>query len=245
MSNEELVKLYQQGDKKALEELIRNNEGMVHAIANRFYIKNNAIEKDDLIQEGCLGVINAAKRYNLNHEKKANFLTYMFYCVQTSIGALVAGKTSKDKKNLELNYCTSLNKELGEKSKTELGDILEDETNSIEELEHKMYIQELHKDLTKLMNEHLSLKEREVIALFFGWDGFYAMQLKEIDELLKVNSALEKNKALNKLRKTSWARKKINEHLEEQIMEIKSRSMLKEKNVDMLIILEDVRKRRA
>lgn len=53
MSNEELVLKYQKGDKQALESIIRANEKMVIKLANKFYTeKTNAVDKNDLIQEG-------------------------------------------------------------------------------------------------------------------------------------------------------------------------------------------------
>ena len=36
MSNEELVQLYQNGDKKALEKLIQSNTGIINKIANKY-----------------------------------------------------------------------------------------------------------------------------------------------------------------------------------------------------------------
>ena len=69
MSNEELVQLYQNGDNKALEELILANEGIIYKIANKYEGINRELELDDLIQEGILGLIEAAKRYDFNNEK--------------------------------------------------------------------------------------------------------------------------------------------------------------------------------
>lgn len=51
MTNEELVQLYQNGDKQALNELVENNTGIVYKLANKFYVNmTSSIDKDDLIQ---------------------------------------------------------------------------------------------------------------------------------------------------------------------------------------------------
>lgn len=52
MSNEELVLLYQQGNKKALESLIEANEGIVKKLANKLNGINKMVEFDDLVQAG-------------------------------------------------------------------------------------------------------------------------------------------------------------------------------------------------
>lgn len=58
MSNEELVQLYEDGNKGALDKLVELNRGMVYKLANRFYTeKTNSIDKEDLEQEGFMGLM--------------------------------------------------------------------------------------------------------------------------------------------------------------------------------------------
>nr|WP_277145334.1 hypothetical protein [Clostridium perfringens] len=53
MTNEELVVLYQHGDKKALDKLLENNDKLIYKVASKFYSdKTSSIEFDDLLQEG-------------------------------------------------------------------------------------------------------------------------------------------------------------------------------------------------
>ena len=96
MTNEELVLLYQKEDKQALESLIYNNSGIIRKIANKFYGINKMIEFDDLIQVGVIGLITAAKKYDINMENKANFITYAFYYIKREIVSCVNGRSSKD-----------------------------------------------------------------------------------------------------------------------------------------------------
>ena len=66
MSNEELVQLYQSGDKTALEKLIQANTGIINKIANKYNGINREVEFDDLFQSGVLGLIKAVEKYNPN-----------------------------------------------------------------------------------------------------------------------------------------------------------------------------------
>ena len=64
MTNEELVVLYQQGDKKALDKLLENNDKLIYKVASKFYSeKTSSIEFDDLLQEGRIGFILACTGY--------------------------------------------------------------------------------------------------------------------------------------------------------------------------------------
>lgn len=80
MTNEELVKLYQQGDNNALEELLQQNKKFIHKMSRKFFLgRDNAIDQEDLIQEGCIGLIKAAERYNADNG--VQFISYAAYWV--------------------------------------------------------------------------------------------------------------------------------------------------------------------
>ena len=120
MTNEELVLEYQEGNNNALNELIENNKGIVYKIANKFKITNNSIDKDDLIQEGMLGLIIAADKYNFEKENKAKFITYAINWIYEKIYNTVIGHSTREKYNTELNNnCTSLNSPIGKDEKGE------------------------------------------------------------------------------------------------------------------------------
>lgn len=75
LSNEQLCQLAQQGDNNAKEKLLQNNMGFICKQASELLQNNNPnIEIDDLIQEGCLGLLNAITSFNAARNIK--FLTY-------------------------------------------------------------------------------------------------------------------------------------------------------------------------
>ena len=57
--------------KEELKELIINNQNLIYSIASKF-----KGDKEDLFQVGCLGLINAYKKYNPNYNTK--FTTYAY-----------------------------------------------------------------------------------------------------------------------------------------------------------------------
>ena len=64
-SNEQLCALAQKGDMNARDLLLENNLGFIRKTANEIYFGMNlgeselSIDKDDLEQEGCIGLLDA------------------------------------------------------------------------------------------------------------------------------------------------------------------------------------------
>lgn len=75
LSNEEMIELfksYQNGNKKAKEELVNGNLKLVLSIIKNYL--NRCDNLDDLFQIGCIGLIKAIDNFDLNYELK--FSTY-------------------------------------------------------------------------------------------------------------------------------------------------------------------------
>lgn len=94
--NEELLKLYKKGYKKALDKLIENNIGIIKKIAIKYNGINRELELDDLIQEGILGLIVAANKYDFNNKKKAKFITFAVFYIDRYLHSCVNGRSSKE-----------------------------------------------------------------------------------------------------------------------------------------------------
>ena len=70
--NQELLQKATQGDKKATEELMTTNLGLVRSIALKF--KDRGVEYEDLVQIGSIGMLKAIRSFDL--EKGTVFSTY-------------------------------------------------------------------------------------------------------------------------------------------------------------------------
>lgn len=67
-NDKETIKDAQNGDDKALEKLLKNNEGLIYSIIRRFL--GRGYEYEDLYQIACMGFIKAIKRFDVNFEVK-------------------------------------------------------------------------------------------------------------------------------------------------------------------------------
>lgn len=212
MTNEELVVLYQQGNKHALDKLIENNQKFIYKIVNKFYTERiNAIDKEDLIQEGNIGFIVACNKYDINNEKKAMFTTYAFHWVYQRIQRFIT--------NSDTNEETSLNVSFNEDGDGEVIDIIESNDNCIEKAEDNLYTKELRKELESVMNKYNTLREREVLKLYYGWDTDQ-VSIEGISDIFTTSSNDIKNtkaRAIGKLRSSMWFRAEYNRRYKEDI----------------------------
>lgn len=63
-----LMKEVQSGNIEALEELVKNNNGLIWSIVRRFL--GRGYEREDLYQIGCIGFIKSVKRFDMNLDYK-------------------------------------------------------------------------------------------------------------------------------------------------------------------------------
>lgn len=71
-TNRQLLEKAAEGDQNAIQDLVNANLGLVHSVVKRFL--NRGHEAEDLFQIGCIGLIKAAKKFDLSFQVK--FSTY-------------------------------------------------------------------------------------------------------------------------------------------------------------------------
>lgn len=169
----ELATRIQLGDEVALNLLVQANLKFVVTLANRFI--GMGLPIDDLVQEGNIGLIEAALKFT--PEKDVKFITYAQFWIRKKLNyALVEqGKLVKLPMNQEydlykrrvagedINTSTiAIDKPVSEDDDTTIGDLLlrTDADNTMERSE-----------TTSLLDRLLSLlkpTEREIVELFYG-----------------------------------------------------------------------------
>lgn len=110
LSNEQLCVMYQQGNKMALDALVKNNTNLVWSrvikYGNRYRHK---LDLEDLFQYGVIGLMKAAERFDL--KKEAKFSTYSIWWIDQQILRSIAdyGFTVR----LPVHYFDQVNNLLG------------------------------------------------------------------------------------------------------------------------------------
>ena len=103
MTDEKLIENIKQEDPKALDCLIERYNDIVAMKANRFFMVG--AEKEDMIQEGMIGLYKAVKSFNT--EKQNSFKTFANMCIERQL--ITAVKNSNRQKHIPLNSSISLN----------------------------------------------------------------------------------------------------------------------------------------
>ena len=169
--DEELVNMYRDGDARAVDEIMERYKNLVRKKANAMYIVGG--DKDDLIQEGMIGLYKAVTTYD--ELKAASFATF-------------AVKASNAKKNTPLNsyvsFDTPANKS-DDESDMKLVDTL---VHDSEQNPEALYIdREVTDNLEEKAFESLSPFEKQVVTLLMEGNDY----IKIADQLGKTPKSID------------------------------------------------------
>src|SRR5882757_537355 len=99
-----LAQKIHEGDQNALERLTKTNLRFVVSVAKQY--QNQGLTLEDMINEGNIGLINAAKRYD--ETKGFKFISYAVWWIRQSINTAIAEQSRIVR--LPLNQVGSLSK---------------------------------------------------------------------------------------------------------------------------------------
>ena len=103
MTDEKLIENIKKDDKMALDCLMERYNDLVNMKANKFFMVG--AEKDDMVQEGMIGLYKAVKSFD--SEKENSFKTFANMCIERQL--ITAVKNSNRQKHIPLNSSVSLN----------------------------------------------------------------------------------------------------------------------------------------
>ena len=182
LSDEQLVELFRAGDDDVDEYLMVKYKPVVLKLARALYLEGG--DRDDLLQEGMLGLYKALKEYD-PARGEASFLTFATTCIRNQMyKAIVAANR---KKNIFLNEAVSFSDLEGQEAELPSG-----KTDNPEDLVIQQEAEEL---LYRKIKEVLSPMENDVLGLYL--DG---RSHKEIGLALGKNEKAVEN-ALQRIRK--------------------------------------------
>jgi len=188
----QLSKEIKQGKRDSLSKLIKANLKFVVFIAREYQDKGLPLE--ELISEGNLGLIEAARRFDANRGIK--FISYAVWWIRQSILRALANHSRLVR--LPINHIWSLQKMINtqEDMKQNLGRMPE-----LQEIAHELNIPEkkLHKNLSywgkeiSLDDTSMSLDDNQPLIERISSEEFTSPGSKLIDESLKyeINAALD------------------------------------------------------
>ena len=188
MSDEDLVKLAQKEDKKALDLVIDKYKEIVSMKVGKYFIYG--AEKEDLTQEGLIGLFKAIKNFDV--EKDNSFRTFANLCVERQI--ITAVKGSNRQKHIPLNSYISLNNsgfenEDGEEE-SQLIDVLD--TNTIEDPLETITKNEYYKDVEDSIKKNLSDFEMQVLSKYVEGKSYVQIAESLNSPVKSIDNAIQR-----------------------------------------------------
>lgn len=187
MTDEEIIKEIRKGDKQALTYLMNKYKEIVNLKVGKYFMIG--AEKEDIIQEGLIGLFKAIKTYNA--EKNNTFKTFANMCIERQL--ITAIKSSNRQKHMPLNSYLSLNMSAydnEEENGAELMDTFDSKTieDPLETIINKEYYDEIEKSIDKTLSQF----EKQVLDRYMKGESYVTIA-KRLDSPVKsVDNAIQR-----------------------------------------------------
>lgn len=187
-TDEELVKIIKSGDKLAANYLIDRYRNLVNIKVSKYYIAG--AEKDDIVQEGLIGLFKAIKCYS--PEQNNSFKSFANLCIDRQL--ITAIKTSNRQKHMPLNSYLSLNMNAYDNedgnSDTQIMEVLD--TNFVEDPLDTITKKEYFTNVENVIDTHLSDFEKKVLNRYIQGESYMKIAEKLDAPVKSVDNAIQR-----------------------------------------------------
>ncbi len=184
-SDEDLINIIKSGDKLALDFLINKYKELVNMKVSKFFMIG--AEKEDIIQEGLIGLFKAVKSYN--PEKQNSFKTFANLCIERQL--ITAIKTSNRQKHMPLNSYLSLNTSAYENDEeADLLDIFD--AHKVEDPLETITKQEYYSSVEKAIDKSLSDFEKQVLNRYMQGESYMQIAEKLETPIKSIDNAIQR-----------------------------------------------------
>ena len=180
MKDEDLIEIIKSGDKQAFDYLIARYKELVNMKVSKYFIVG--AEKDDIIQEGLIGLFKAIKSYKADMQN--SFKSFANMCIERQL--ITAIKTSNRQKHMPLNSYLSLNGAAYDEGEGENDISLMDifESALIEDPLDTITKKEYYKDIEDTIDKKLSDFEKKVLNKYINGKSYVEIA-EELDTPVK------------------------------------------------------------
>lgn len=185
MSDEDLINIIKSGDKLALEFLIDKYKDLVNMKVSKFFMIG--AEKEDIVQEGLIGLFKAVKSYN--PDKQNSFKTFANLCIERQL--ITAIKSSNRQKHMPLNSYLSLNGVAYEDDEdSNLMEIFN--AHQIEDPLDTITKKEYYKTVESAIDKSLSTFEKQVLDRYIQGESYVQIAEKLDTPVKSIDNAIQR-----------------------------------------------------
>ena len=194
MTDEKLIENIKNEDKMALNCLMKRYNDVVNMKANKFFMVG--AEKDDMVQEGMIGLYKAVKSFDSSKEN--SFKTFANMCIERQL--ITAVKNSNRQKHIPLNSSVSLNAAAYEDNEDmDKLDVLNIKT--LNDPSDIIADREYFKSIEEQIKENLSKFELLVLSEYEKGKSYAAIAEKLNAKIKSVDTAIQRiRRKANKIR---------------------------------------------
>lgn len=185
LSDEEVIKIIKTGDKNALDYIINKYKDVVNIKVSKYFIIG--AEKDDIVQEGLIGLYKAIK--NFDCEKENSFKTFANLCIERQL--ITAIKTSTRQKHMPLNSYLSLNMSAYEDDEADtIIDVFD--SNLVEDPLETITKKEYYLSIENAIDKSLSDFEKKVLNRFAKGESYVQIADKLNTPVKSIDNAIQR-----------------------------------------------------
>ncbi|MBR3133594.1 MAG: RNA polymerase sporulation sigma factor SigH [Clostridia bacterium] len=185
LSDIELIDKIKAGDKNALNYLVSKYSDVVNMKVGKYFIVG--AEKDDIVQEGLIGLFKAIKCFN--PDKQSSFKTFANLCIERQLQTAI--KSSTRQKHMPLNSYLSLNSiAYDENDDTSLLEILN--LNPVEDPLDTITKKEYYDSIENKIDKNLSDFEKKVLQRYSNGDSYVEIAQKLNAPVKSVDNAIQR-----------------------------------------------------
>ena len=187
LSDEEIVDIYQRENNHfATDYIVQRYKNFVRSKARSYFLMG--ADKEDIIQEGMLGLYKATRDYNRDHE--VSFKSFAELCITRQIISAIKGASRQ--KHIPLNSYISLNKPAYDDSERTLIEVLETEKNL--DPEEVVINREQYALIKEVMEAVLSPLEWDVLRGYMDAKSYQEMAEEHHRSIKSIDNALQRVK---------------------------------------------------
>lgn len=187
LTDEEIVSIYQrENNHYATDYIVQRYKNFVRSKARSYFLMG--ADKEDIIQEGMIGLYKATRDFNQDHE--VSFKAFAELCITRQIISAIKGASRQ--KHIPLNSYISLNKPAYDDSERTLIEVLETEKNL--DPQEVVINREQYALIKEVMEAVLSPLEWDVLRGYMDAKSYQEMAEEHHRSVKSIDNALQRVK---------------------------------------------------
>ena len=187
LEDEQIIEQIKQGDEEALSYILEKYKNLVNIKVSKYFMVG--AEKEDVVQEGMIGLFKAIKSYN--SEKQNSFKSFANICIERQLITTI--KSSNRQKHIPLNSYLSLNTAAYDNNEDDSVELIDTfNSNTIEDPLETIMKQEYYNEVETAVNKNLSKFEKQVLDRYLKGESYVKIAEKLDSPVKSIDNAIKR-----------------------------------------------------